>query len=177
MATRSNIALLVDGAYLTIYCHWDGYPDGVGQTLHDHYKTFDQVQNLILLGNLSSLGPTLGEKHDFDWATNFHQKHGYNTEKWSPEVKAEYDHYNAMCNAYGRDRGERDAGAVAYKSLAEVLRNGEEWLYVFDAAGSTWYVALVGHANNGLPYKSDGYIFNTLVPFKDHETLAPGEDE
>lgn len=177
MATRSNIALLVDGAYLTIYCHWDGYPTGVGQTLYDHYKTFEQVQNLILLGNLSRLGPTLGENHDFDAVAHLLTKHGYARDSWPPQVKDEYDRLGAMCVAYGRDRDEPGQAAVAYASLAEVCANGEEWLYVFNAAESKWYVALVGHANDGLPYKEHGYTYNILVPFEDHETLVPGEDE
>ena len=34
MATRSLIAVQnADGTFLSIYCHWDGYPSGVGKDL------------------------------------------------------------------------------------------------------------------------------------------------
>jgi hypothetical protein len=56
MATRSYIAIEnKDGSVRSIYCHWDGYPEGVGQKLKDHYKTRSDVEELIDLGNISSL--------------------------------------------------------------------------------------------------------------------------
>lgn len=44
-----------------IYCHNDGYPNGVGKLLQKCYTTVDAVNNLIDLGDLSSLGSTLSE--------------------------------------------------------------------------------------------------------------------
>ena len=41
--------------YLGIYCHWDGYPSGVGATLLKHFDTYEKVLNLISLGYLSTL--------------------------------------------------------------------------------------------------------------------------
>jgi len=62
MATRSYIAIKEeDNSYQGIYCHWDGYPSGVGATLAEHYKLQDKVKVLISKGSLSSLGPTLKE--------------------------------------------------------------------------------------------------------------------
>ena len=38
MATRSFIGKLNhDGSITVVYCHWDGYPEGVGETLVKHY--------------------------------------------------------------------------------------------------------------------------------------------
>mgnify|MGYP003340256502 CR=1 FL=1 len=71
MATRSYIGLRnTDGTVDYIYCHYDGYPRGVGETLTKHYTTYDKVKALIALGDLSALGNEIGEKQDFndlDW--------------------------------------------------------------------------------------------------------------
>ena len=40
MSTRSIIAKQVDeDKYLTIFCHYNGYPDDNGATLVKHYNT------------------------------------------------------------------------------------------------------------------------------------------
>jgi len=60
MATRSNIGIKEkDGVVWTHYCHWDGYPAGVGKMLRNHYTTEAQVRELLALGPLSSLGASL----------------------------------------------------------------------------------------------------------------------
>jgi hypothetical protein len=59
MATRSRIAIEnQDGSVTSVYCHWDGYVDGVGRTLNQHYTTKEQVEALIALGGLSELHVT-----------------------------------------------------------------------------------------------------------------------
>ena len=62
MATRSFIARYdsTTHEYTAIYCHWDGYPEGVGATLRDHYDDDEKVRLLVNCGGLSSLGDTLG---------------------------------------------------------------------------------------------------------------------
>ena len=40
--------------YLSIYHHWDGYPDGLGKNLKENYDTQEKAVNLILLGDLST---------------------------------------------------------------------------------------------------------------------------
>lgn len=60
MATRSLIGMNQgNGIIKTIYCHWDGYPEGVGATLVEHYNTPVKVNGLLELGDVSSLGDTL----------------------------------------------------------------------------------------------------------------------
>lgn len=66
MSTRSAIITKTDTGYAGIYCHFDGYLDGVGKTLLEHYKTQEKVNQLIALGDISTLGPEIGEAHDFD---------------------------------------------------------------------------------------------------------------
>lgn len=56
MATRSNIGIQgADGKIKAIYCHWDGYPSGVGATLAEHYTDLAKVEALLDLGDFSSL--------------------------------------------------------------------------------------------------------------------------
>ncbi|WP_299548704.1 hypothetical protein [uncultured Helicobacter sp.] len=59
MATRSYI-FVSEGKSFTdqvkgIYCHWDGYVEGVGKTLKEHYNTDELANALINLGDISSL--------------------------------------------------------------------------------------------------------------------------
>ena len=56
MSTRSRIAIEnQDGTVQSIYCHFDGYIDGVGKTLFNHYDR-EKLEKLIELGDISSLG-------------------------------------------------------------------------------------------------------------------------
>ena len=75
MSTRSNIAIKLKEedrnrdfiapdnsvfnpggkAYLQIYCHFDGYPDGVGQDLLDEKFTYEEALNFIMLGDHSTV--------------------------------------------------------------------------------------------------------------------------
>lgn len=57
MSTRSTIAIRrTDGTQTKIYCHYDGYIEGVGVTLQLAYNTKEKVEELLALGNLSVLG-------------------------------------------------------------------------------------------------------------------------
>lgn len=61
MATRSNIGYVDnDGTIQASYCHWYGYPEGVGKVLLDNYDTLEMIQDLVAMGSMSSLGETLG---------------------------------------------------------------------------------------------------------------------
>ena len=42
----------------TIYCHWDGYPEHVGELLVHDYNTPALITELMELGDLSSLDAT-----------------------------------------------------------------------------------------------------------------------
>lgn len=57
MSTRSWIAKEEkDGNVKGVFCHWDGYPAHHGAILHYKYADESQVNYLIGLGNLDSLG-------------------------------------------------------------------------------------------------------------------------
>lgn len=122
MSTNSTISMQDStGEVRTIYCHWDGYLDGVGATLLEHYTTDAAVRQLIDLGDLSSLGQFAGEPptgHTFD------------------QPAASY------CVAYHRDRGEPLARTKARSYLsADTLRTavGQDYNYLWN--GKDWRVA------------------------------------
>jgi len=60
MATRSTIALeYADGTVEQIYCHWDGYLENNGQLLQEYYSDPFKLQQVLDLGDMSSLGETV----------------------------------------------------------------------------------------------------------------------
>jgi hypothetical protein len=70
MATRSEIgARQNDGTIKAVYCHWDGYPEGVGATLAEHYTDPAKVEALLNLGDFSSLGDTVEETQAGSYAS------------------------------------------------------------------------------------------------------------
>jgi hypothetical protein len=62
MATRSRIGVqLKDGSVLSVYCHWDGYPEWNGKKLKEHFNSYEKAAELIDGGDISSLWT------DTDW--------------------------------------------------------------------------------------------------------------
>jgi hypothetical protein len=63
MATRSFISRFNPETemYESIYCHWDGYPQGVGVTLRDNYHNSVAAGQLMEIGDISSLRDTVVE--------------------------------------------------------------------------------------------------------------------
>ena len=60
MSTSSRIGILNEnGSIESVYCHSDGYPDGVGETLTLHYNSEEKARKIIVLGDLSFLGDDL----------------------------------------------------------------------------------------------------------------------
>ena len=123
MGTRSTIAIQnEDGTVTGIYCHWDGYLSHNGRILQEFYTTEAQVRELLALGDLSSLGANIGERHDFNAAD-------------TATTLAE-----TVCTAYGRDRGETDVEARVFNSHADLIENaGQEYDYLF-VPGEGWRV-------------------------------------
>jgi len=131
MATRSTIALeYADGTIHQIYCHWDGYFEGVGKTLLKHYTDPFKVRELIDLGDISSLGEVIGEQHPFS-----HHSIGMSLDEHEEK-------YGNMTTAYGRDRGEFGVASrkfISYDVYA-MSRQVEEFDYVLRTDGK-WYVS------------------------------------
>lgn len=124
MATRSTIAIEnADGTVHQVYCHFDGYLSGVGQMLIENYQDRDKVAELVSLGDISVLGPTVGVKHPFD---NTQQ---YGTREWQLEEQER----RQMTLYYGRDRGETETDPKVFKDFADYEQNHqyEEYEYIF----------------------------------------------
>jgi hypothetical protein len=135
MATRSTIALeFADGTIGQVYCHWDGYLSHNGKILFENYSNPFILRDLIDLGSLSSLRPTIGTKHPFshyDVANMTLQEYG--------------NLYRDMCTFYGRDRGEGQSDANYFKDFADFKANGqaEEYDYILRNVDgvATWFVS------------------------------------
>jgi hypothetical protein len=55
MSTRSRIGIqLSDESVLSVYHHWDSYPEWLGRILKTHYNTREKVAELIDGGDMSS---------------------------------------------------------------------------------------------------------------------------
>jgi hypothetical protein len=62
MATRGRIGIqLSDGSILSVYSHWDNYPEWNGKKLKEHFNSYEQAAELIDGGDISSLWT------DTDW--------------------------------------------------------------------------------------------------------------
>lgn len=122
MATRSAIGIKHGDTVKAVYCHWDGYPEGVGATLLGHYSNSVKLNKLISLGDMSSLGEEIGEKHDFD---------NRSEDTWT--------------TFYGRDRGEKGTEFRTFLSEESFLKDfnaGEDYSYLYDSG--VWYVSAYG---------------------------------
>ena len=103
MATRSRIGLqLADGNILSVYHHWDGYPEWLGVTLNKKFNTRDKVAELIDGGDISCCDS------DSDWNLN--------------KVENHVQYYN--------DRGENTEPRLD-ANFDDYVRDGEEYAYVF----------------------------------------------
>lgn len=61
MGTRSRIGIqLKDDSILSVYCHWDGYPEFNGVKLIEHFNSYDKASELIDGGDISALWTNVG---------------------------------------------------------------------------------------------------------------------
>lgn len=148
MGTRSRIAVMHGNNAKSIYCHWDGYLEHNGFILQSFYDSV-KANELVSLGDLSSLGANIGEKHDFD-------------------ERLDVDEYkDTRCTFYGRDRGETGTEFKTDTTFDSFIERVEgccaEWYYVM--RDGVWYVGNV--------YSSDERFYKQLVPLA--EALASVE--
>jgi hypothetical protein len=130
-----------------VYCHWDGYLEHNGSILQKHYASSSKVNNLIALGDISSLKQEIGEKHAFS----------------KLEVPMDGDAYDKlygnMTTFYTRDRGE-DAPFKVFKDLkdAEEHYTWSDYFYCFKYKKSDDYQSGEWH------YKKNGERWKKLAP-------------
>jgi hypothetical protein len=128
MSTRSRIGIedQETGKVRSIYCHFDGYLEGVGRTLVDHYKDREKVEALIALGDLSALDDEVAPP------PGVHHKYG----EVAPGVTV----------AYCRDRGETNVGAAEDESadamVERATKGWEEFAYLYRQG--VWFVREIG---------------------------------
>jgi hypothetical protein len=122
MGTRSRIGIVVGNKVHSVYCHWDGYVEGVGVMLACHYDDFAKISQVIALGDLSSLNPEIGEKHDFD------------------DRFEDSDPRSNWSRFYGRDRGETGCEYRTHDFAEDMSKCGDcaEYMYIFGTDG-VWY--------------------------------------
>ena len=107
MATRGRIGIeLKNGSVLSVYHHYDSYPEWLGRVLKTHYNTRQQVAELIDGGDMSSC---------------------WTNERWDSETKVQ--EYGPQ---YYSQRGD-DCPPRHDADLCEYLLpdNSEEYAYVF----------------------------------------------
>ena len=133
MSTRSFIAKQIGkDAYLTVYCHSDGYLTYNGALLLDCYNTPEQVDELLKLGDLSYLAESLHPNPDYPHSFDYGERQ------------------QGVTVAYGRDRGDKDV--AARKMTMAQLDDPNNWtayVYIFTQENKWKYFA-AGHSGEGL---------------------------
>ena len=152
MGTRSMIAIQnsYNKTVRAVYCHWDGYLEHNGSLLQKHYSASPEANNLIALGDISSLKAEIGEKHAFSQ---------FDLPK--DEVEAFKAATENMCTFYTRDRGESTPFKV-FPTLAKASdyydHCGAEYLYVYKYNKSDDYQTGEWH------FKKPGGRWKKLAP-------------
>ena len=119
MGTHSRIGVMHGDKVKSVYCHWDGYLEHNGQVLQEYYDSA-KANNLVALGDMSTLRPQIGEKHAFS-----------QFDLPPEEVEAYKELTRDWCTFYGRDRGE--------VSVWKVANTFEEFLEQADGCGAEFY--------------------------------------
>ena len=157
MGTRSRIGVMHGDNVKSVYCHWDGYLQHNGAILQEHYDSV-KANQLVALGDLSSLRPNIGEKHAFS-----------QFEVRAEEVAGFKLLTENMCTFYGRDRGETGTEWKTHTNFvdffAEVEGSWCEWYYIM--RDGVWYVGNI--------YDKDEQFYKKLVPLA--EALATVKEE
>ena len=104
MGTRSRIGIqLANESILSVYCHYDGYPEFNGVKLIENFNSYDKASELIDGGNMGCLWTNAGWKNEV-----------------LPTTGA----------LYFSSRGE-DISPRLDSNLKEYLSKGEEYAYIF----------------------------------------------
>ena len=133
MSTRCRIGIEnKNGTIASIYCHHDGYLEGVGEILVNHYKAEEKIRKLMELGDMSSLG-TEPVENLRGWENS-----GLGTTDWTKAYKEL--HPENQCVIY-KTRGE-DCPAKTHKSIEEYQKYSRdcwgEYAYLF--RDGEWFV-------------------------------------
>lgn len=150
MSTRSMIAIENphSKAVKSVYCHWDGYLEHNGSILNTHYSNSPKVNNLIAMGDISSLGKIIGKKHPF--GPDYNETNIAKQAKIQKEVIAARD--AGYTTFFTRDRGE-DLPYKHFSNVKEAVAYYDgswcEYFYLFkydeDLESGKWYYCTRGN--------------------------------
>ena len=136
MATRSRIALqLNETSFLSVYHHWDGYPQWLGVTLNKKFNTREKVAELIDGGDISCCDS------DSDWSNN-------------KVLNRHVQYYN--------DRGENTAPKL-HENIDDYFSIGEEYAYVF-TLDHEWECYAINHSYDDNYNVTDTNIVPKEIP-------------
>jgi hypothetical protein len=116
MATRGRIGMLLeDGSVLSVYSHWDNYPEYNGAILINNFTTKEKVAELLDGGDISSL------KTDKNWSGK---------------------QMETARTLYYSERGDEGVEPVLSETKDDFHRlasdNWAEYSYLFDPTNSKW---------------------------------------
>ena len=157
MGTRSRIAVMHGDVCKSVYCHWDGYLQYNGSLLQKHYDSA-KANNLVALGDLSSLKPNIGEAHPFGY-------HGSDISKEDYEKQ-----FGEMCTFYGRDRGEKNVSWKVAHSFEEFLEQVDNCFgeYYYVMKDGVWYCGTLHEREEGM-YRKLVSLKEALEAFTEEE--------
>ena len=104
MATRGQIGIRYkDGSITSVYSHFDNYiTDGNGELLFNNYNDLVKANNLISLGNISSLGDNIESTRFYgrDMNRKGEEARRYkNLKDWQKNSSYGYVDYNYLYDA------------------------------------------------------------------------------
>lgn len=113
MATRALIGYLSDdgSTFVCTYNHYDGYPDGLGKTLKDHYNNDDKAEDVASTGYISYIDEDGTINSKYDEAPNRLKLSGDFDEEDMLEIASKVDEYGG------------DYGYVWYDGEWHTLKN------------------------------------------------------
>ena len=129
MGTRSRIGYeLPDHSVVSVYCHWDGYVEGNGRILVEHYQDREAVKELIDGGSMSSLRTTK------TWESEIMKDR--NDYVLDENGQIQYTHSREPQPLYHTERGEELS--VQHTSFDDFCSDmcGEEFVYLYDLNGN-----------------------------------------
>jgi hypothetical protein len=99
MGTRSRIGIqLSDDSILSVYCHYDGYPEFNGRVLRDEYDTVEKVRKLIDGGDMSCTWTNAGWNNETlpEMGPLHYTMRGESIENNAPELSKDHGEYLKM---------------------------------------------------------------------------------
>lgn len=127
MSTRGRIGMeLPNGKIKSIYVHHDSYPEGVGKTLQKYYKDPKKIEELLDLGDISSLGSFYEKEKSEGYWIKFDEP--------DPVKREELIRRAADCTIPYKDRGEDCPARIDENEIEFIKKAGncaEEYMYLF----------------------------------------------